>query len=53
MGRLNKFFKEAVLLEQPFIKEEKQNVQKIVQSVASELGDEITPVMFFRFAIGD
>lgn len=52
-GRLNKFFKDAVLLEQPFIKEEKLNVQKIVQSVASELGDEITPVMFFRFAIGD
>jgi len=52
-GRLNKFYKEAVLLEQPFIKEDKQNVQKIVQGVASELGDEITPVMFFRFAIGD
>jgi elongation factor Ts len=52
-GRMNKFFKEAVLLEQPFIKEEKQNVQKVIQGVASELDDEITPVMFFRFAIGD
>ncbi|OGK10140.1 MAG: translation elongation factor Ts, partial [Candidatus Riflebacteria bacterium RBG_13_59_9] len=53
MGRLNKFFKEVVLLEQPFIKEEKQSVQGIIDGVAKELGEDIAPVMFFRFAIGD
>jgi len=53
LGRLNKFYKDVVLLEQPFIREEKQSVQNVVNSVAHALGDEIAPVVFYRFAVGE
>lgn len=51
-GRMNKFFKEAVLLEQPFIKNDKQNVKQMLDEAAKELGDTVAPLHFFRFAIG-
>jgi len=51
-GRMNKFFKEAVLLEQAFIKDDKQSVKQMLDAAAKELGDTIAPVHFFRFAIG-
>lgn len=51
-GRMNKFFKEAVLLEQPFIKDDKQSVKQMLDAAAKELGDTVAPVHFFRFAIG-
>jgi elongation factor Ts len=51
MGRLNKYYSEAVLLEQPFIKDDKLSVQKVVDGVAKEIGDTIKPLAFYRFAI--
>lgn len=51
MGRLNKYYSEAVLLEQPFIKDDKLSVQKVVDGVAAEIGDTIKPLAFYRFAI--
>jgi elongation factor Ts len=53
MGKLNKFYGEAVLLEQPYIKDDKQTVQNVIDGVAKELGDTITPLCFYRFAIKD
>jgi elongation factor Ts len=53
MGKLNKFYGEAVLLEQPYIKDDKQTVQNVIDGVAKELGDKITPLCFYRFAIKD
>jgi elongation factor Ts len=53
MGKLNKFYGEAVLLEQPFIKDDKQTVQKVIDGVAKEVGDMIKPLAFYRFAIKD
>jgi elongation factor Ts len=46
-GKLAKRLKDVVLLEQPFIKNEKESVGKHVQAVAKEIG---TPVSIKRFA---
>lgn len=46
-GRLNKFFKETTLLEQAFIKENKQSVQQYLTSVNKEL----TATGFKRYSL--
>ncbi|OPX22950.1 MAG: translation elongation factor Ts [Planctomycetales bacterium 4484_113] len=51
-GRLQKFFREAVLEEQTFIKEEKKRVSQIIAEAEKELGDTIVLRGFFRFQVG-
>jgi len=51
-GRLNKFFREAVLEEQSFIKEEKKSVSQVIAEAEKELGDTIVLQGFFRFQVG-
>jgi len=46
-GKLNKRLKEVVLLDQPFIRNDKESVQQHVDAVAKEAG---TPVAVSRFA---
>ncbi|MFH1279680.1 MAG: translation elongation factor Ts [Candidatus Eisenbacteria bacterium] len=52
-GRLEKFFGESVLLEQPFIKEPKQKVSDVVAAVIGKLGENITVRRFARFSLGE
>lgn len=51
-GKLNKFYAEATLLEQAFLKEEKSSVQQVVNQVAGKTGDKIVVEAFASFAIG-
>ena len=51
-GKLNKFYAEATLLEQAFLKEEKSTVQQVVNQVAKESGDKIVVEAFASFVIG-
>lgn len=53
MGRINKFFGEVCLLEQPFIKDDKQKVKDIVKAAEKELGDTIKVARFHRFQLGE
>lgn len=53
-GRLNKkFFQDACLLEQPFVKDDKMTVAQYTASVAKELGGKIEVVRFVRFEKGE
>lgn len=52
-GRLEKYYKECTLVEQEFIKDMDLTVQGHVDSVAKELGGEITVVGFDRFVVGE
>jgi elongation factor Ts len=52
-GRLNKFFEEICLLNQPFVKENKITVEKHVQAVAKQLGGTIAVKAFTRFEKGE
>ncbi|MDR1871120.1 MAG: translation elongation factor Ts [Deltaproteobacteria bacterium] len=51
-GQLKKFFAEATLLEQPYVKDPAKNVSKLIQEAAKDLGA-ITVTQFARFQLGE
>ena len=51
-GRLNKFFKENCLLEQPFVKEPKQSVEEIQNGLIAKIGEKIAIRRYTRFELG-
>lgn len=53
MGRINKYYKEVYLLEQPFIKDGDITVSKYIENCAKELGGQIKAVCFVRFEKGE
>jgi len=52
-GRINKFYEEICLLNQPFVKGDKITVEKHVQQVAKSLGGKIAVKAFTRFEKGE
>ncbi|MFZ9887147.1 MAG: translation elongation factor Ts [Myxococcota bacterium] len=52
-GRVQKFFAERVLLEQPFVKDPDFTVKKLVEKVAKEVGTGVTLTRFSRFKVGE
>jgi len=52
-GRINKFYEEVCLLNQPFVKENKITVGQHIQQVAKELGGTIAVKAFTRFEKGE
>ena len=52
-GRLDKFFQENCLLEQPFIKDNDKTVQDILSEVITTLGENITISRFSRYEVGE
>ena len=53
MGKINKFYKENCLVDQEFVKDNKQTVKQYVDSVAKSLGGTITIKEFTRFEKGE
>ncbi len=52
-GRLEKFYQEVCLLEQPFIRDPKKTVKDLVLEHVAKLGENITVRRFARFAVGE
>lgn len=52
-GRIEKFYKETCLLEQPFIKDTTKTVQDIINENIMKLGENITVRRFARFEVGE
>lgn len=52
-GRVDKFFTEAVLLEQPFVKDQTITVTDLVAKVSAETGEKIKIRRFARFKMGE
>jgi len=52
-GRLNKFYEEFVLLDQPFIKEASQTVGEMVTEKVAKTGEKITIRRFTRYKMGE
>lgn len=52
-GRLNKFLAEIVLLEQPYIKDDKKTVAELVKEAAATLGENLQVGRFSRISIGE
>jgi elongation factor Ts len=52
-GRLDKFFTEAVLLEQPFVKDQAITVGELVTRLSAETGEKVRIRRFARFKMGE
>lgn len=51
-GRLNKFYSEVALLEQPFVKDPDGTVQQLLERTGKQLGTEVAVTGFVRFRLG-
>jgi elongation factor Ts len=51
-GKLNKFYSEICLMEQPFIKDDKQTIDQLVKTASSKTGENIVVRRFARFKLG-
>lgn len=51
-GKLEAFYKEKCLLEQPFIKDESQTVRGVITACIAKLGENIRVNRFARFEVG-
>ncbi|MBR5155580.1 MAG: elongation factor Ts [Clostridia bacterium] len=52
-GRIQKFFKEVCLIEQPYVKDGDLSVAKFLKNVANEIGTDIEIVKFARLEKGE
>ena len=52
-GRIQKYFKEVCLLEQPFVKDPDKSVQDLVTENIAKIGDNITVRRFVRYEMGE
>jgi elongation factor Ts len=51
-GKIEKFYGDVVLLEQPFIRDPDRRVRDVVQEVAAKVGENVVVRRFVRFAVG-
>ena len=52
-GKLEKFYADAVLLDQPFVKDSDRNVRELVSDMVAKLGENIQVRRFARFKLGE
>ncbi len=52
-GKLEKFYDETCLLEQPFVRSDKETVEELVKSAIAKLGENIVVRRFARFQLGE
>ena len=52
-GRLEKYFQEVCLLDQPFVKDASMTVQELIKAKIAKMGENITVRRFVRFQLGE
>jgi elongation factor Ts len=52
-GKLRKFYAESVLLEQPWVKDDKQTIGDRVKAVSGKLGEKVVLRRFIRLQLGE
>ena len=52
-GRMEKYYEEVCLLEQPFIKDQTINIAQLIAAKITKLGENIAVRRFARFKVGD
>jgi len=52
-GKLEKFFEQNCLLDQPWIKDDKKKVQQLVAEAIAKIGENISVRRFARFVVGE
>ncbi|WP_029951897.1 translation elongation factor Ts [Hippea sp. KM1] len=52
-GKIEKFYEQVCLLEQPFIKDDSMKIKDLVQNAIAKMGENIVVRRFARFKIGE
>jgi elongation factor Ts len=52
-GRLEKFFQQVCLLEQPFVRDDERTVQDLINDVLVKLGERVVLRRFVRYQLGE
>lgn len=52
-GKMEKFYAETVLLEQPYVRDDKMTIEQLVRSRAKDAGAAFEVVRFARFRVGE
>ena len=52
-GKLNAYFKDNVLLEQPYVKDDSKTVQQLLDETSAKVGERIAVRRFARFKLGE
>lgn len=52
-GKVNKWFEEHVLLDQPFVKDDSLSINELIGGVVGVLGERIRVRRFVKYALGD
>ncbi len=52
MGKMNKWYQQHVLLEQPFVKDDKKTVSQLLEEVGKQAGGKLTVKRFSRMQVG-
>ncbi len=52
-GRLEKFYNQACLMEQPFVKDEDKTIQDLITDAIAKLGENIVLRRFVRYEVGE
>jgi elongation factor Ts len=52
-GRLGKFYADTVLLEQPFVRDDKKTIEQLLKEAIASMGENIQVGSFKRIAIGE
>jgi len=53
IGRVDKFYKEICLLEQPFIKDPDQTILELINAMIAKIGENVSIRRFTRFQLGE
>jgi elongation factor Ts len=52
-GKLEAFYKDNVLLEQPFVKDEARTIQQLLDEVSAKVGEKVAVRRFVRYKLGE
>jgi len=53
VGKVEKYYKEFCLLEQPFVRDDKKSVADVVAEAVAKIGENIQVRRFARFVLGE
>jgi len=52
-GKMEKYFKEVCLLEQPYIRDDEKTIQDLINEAIAKMGENIIVKRFVRFVLGE
>jgi elongation factor Ts len=52
-GKLNAFYQDSVLLEQPYVRDDSKTIQQLLDEVAAKVGEKVAVRRFVRYKLGE